>query len=197
MPSKRKLPTPKPSPERGSGGRTREGALFTAAPSKLRLPDGYLGTLQDIKEYLRSARIRAVLAANPIVIEAYWHTGKIILHRQRDAAWGAKVIDRLAADLREEFPDMSGLSARNLLSMSLFAAAFPNGPIAKQPVSQLPWGHIIRLLQMIKDPAARKAIIKADLVDWVVAFAGQLFYCWQNPVLLLEKKGIAAQYQNN
>ena len=32
---------------------------------------------------------------------------------------------------------MSGLSSRNLLTMSLFAAAFPDGPIAKQAVAQL------------------------------------------------------------
>ncbi len=160
MPSK-KSAKPKPSSEsRLSRGKVRDGAIFTAAPAKLDLPASYSGTLQEIKTHLRSARVRAVLAANPIVIEAYWHTGKIILQRQQEAAWGAKVIDRLATDLREEFPDMGGLSSRNLLSMSLFAAAFSDGPIAKQAVSQLPWGHIIRLLQMVKDPAARTFYIR-------------------------------------
>jgi len=163
MPSKKKLPMPKPAPERGSRGRTREGALFTAAPPKLSLPTGYAGTLQDIKEHLRSARVRAVLAANPIVIEAYWHTGKIILQRQQEAAWGAKVIDRLSVDLRKAFPDMRGLSTRNLLSMKLFAEAFPDGPIAKRPVSQLGWGQIIRLLQMVKDPVDREFYIRETL----------------------------------
>ncbi|MBL9181173.1 MAG: DUF1016 family protein [Verrucomicrobiaceae bacterium] len=138
----------------------RDGALFPAPPSKADLPVSYAGTLQEIKSHLRHARVRAVLAANPIVMEAYWHTGKIILQRQEEAAWGAKVIDRLSADLREEFPDMGGLSSRNLLSMSLFAEAFPDGPIAKQAVSQLPWGHIVRLLQMVKAPAARDFYIR-------------------------------------
>ena len=151
---------PKPAPERGSRGRTREGALFTAAPPKLSLPTGYAGTLQDIKEHLRSARVRAVLAANPIVIEAYWHTGKIILQRQSEAAWGAKVIDRLAADLREEFPDMGGLSPRNLLAMKIFAREFPKGPIAQQPVAQLPWGHVLQIMQRLKAPAAREFYIR-------------------------------------
>lgn len=160
MPSKKKPTTPQPVPERGSRGRTREDARFTAAPSKLSLPNGYASTLQDIKEHLRNARIRAVLAANPIVIEAYWHTGKIILQRQSESAWGAKVIDRLAVDLREEFPDMGGLTTRNLLSMKIFAREFPDGSITKQPVSQLPWGHIIRLLQMVKAPAARDFYIR-------------------------------------
>jgi hypothetical protein len=54
----------------------------------------------------------AWLAANPI--EAYWHTGKIILQRQQEAAWGAKVIDRLSADLRDALPDMRSLSTRKL-----------------------------------------------------------------------------------
>ena len=160
MPSKKKLPMPKPAPERGSRGWTREGALFTAAPPKLSLPTGYAGTLQDIKEHLRSARVRAVLAANPIVIEAYWHTGKIILQRQSEAAWGAKVIDRLAADLREEFPDMGGLSPRNLLAMKIFAREFPEGPIAQQPVAQLPWGHVLQIMQRLKAPAAREFYIR-------------------------------------
>lgn len=106
-----------------------------------------------------------MLAANPIVIEAYWQTGKIILARQQAATWGAKVIDRLAADLQLAFPEMSGLSSRNLLSMKLFAEAFPDGAITKQPVSQLPWGQIIRLIQMVKDPSARQFYIREAITQ--------------------------------
>ena len=178
MPSKKKLGLPKPAPERGSRGRTREGALFTAAPSKLSLPAGYASTLQDIKAHLRNARVRAVLAANPIVIEAYWHTGKIILQRQSESAWGAKVIDRLAVDLREEFTDMGGLTTRNLLSMKIFAREFPDGPITKQPVSQLPWGQIIRLMQMVKDPAARDFYIRETVI-----------HGWSRSILELQIQG--------
>lgn len=129
------------------------------------LPETYAVTLQEIKGYLQSARIRAVLAANPIQLEAYWHIGNVILARQQEAAWGAKVIDRLAADLQEAFPDMSGLTSRNLLSMKIFAREFPAGEIAKQPVSQLPWGHVIRLLQMVKEPAAREFYIREALAQ--------------------------------
>ena len=42
-------------------------------------------------------------------------------------------------------------------------AIFPVAPIAKQPVSQLPWGQIIRLLQMVKGPAARDFYIRETL----------------------------------
>ena len=157
-------PSPKQTGEpRLSRGRTRPGAIFPVAPPASSLPESYATTLQEIKTHLRNARVRAVLAANPIVIEAYWQTGKIILARQQEAAWGAKVIDRLAADLQEAFPDMGGLTRRNLFFMRAFAESFPDGPIVKQLVSQLPWGQIIRLIQMVKDPAVRDFYIRETL----------------------------------
>ena len=160
----KKKPKPAASDEqRLSRGRSHPEAIFPVAPTAASLPESYAATLQEIKSHLRSARIRAVLAANPIVIEAYWNTGKIILARQQEAAWGARVIDRLAADLQAEFPDMGGLTRRNLFSMRAFAEAFPEGPIVKQPVSQLPWGQIIRLIQMVKAPAAREFYIRETL----------------------------------
>ena len=160
MPARKKPLVEAADDARVSRGRTRSGAMFPAPAPAVLLPSDYAATLQEIKTHLRGARIRAVLAANPIVIESYWHTGQIILARQKAAAWGAKVIDRLATDLQAEFPDMSGLTRRNLFSMRAFAEAFPNGPIVKQVVSQLPWGHLIRLIQMVKDPAARDFYIR-------------------------------------
>ena len=133
------------------------------APPASALPESYAATLQEIKSHLRQARVRAILAANPIVIEAYWQTGKIILARQQEAAWGARVIDRLAADLKEAFPDMSGMSSRSLLAMKIFAREFPAGPIAQQPVAQLPWGHVLQIMQRVKDPAARDFYIRETL----------------------------------
>lgn len=148
---------------RPARGRTRPEAIFPVAPLASSLPDGYAATLQGIKSHLRHARVRAVLAANPVVIEAYWQTGQIILARQQEAAWGARVIDRLAADLKEAFPDMSGLSPRNLLAMKIFAREFPAGPIAQQAVAQLPWGHVLQVMQRVKDPTARDYYIRETL----------------------------------
>jgi hypothetical protein len=50
---------------------------------------------------------------------------------------------------------MQGDSNRNLELMRHFAKTYPELEFAKQPVSQLPWGHIIRLMQSIKDNLAR------------------------------------------
>ncbi len=159
----KKKPATMPPDDRLARGRARDGAIFPVAPTALSLPATYAATLQEIETHLRNARVRAILAANPIVIEAYWHTGQIILSRQQEAAWGTKVIDRLAADLKDAFPDMSGISPRNLLAMKVFAREFPNGPIAQQAVAQLPWGHVLQIIQRVKTPATRDYYIRETL----------------------------------
>ena len=80
-----------------------------------------------------------VLTANTTIVLLYWDIGLLILERQTREGWGAKVVDRLARDLRKSFPDMQGLSSRNLLFMRRFAEEFPDAAIVKQLASQLPW----------------------------------------------------------
>lgn len=72
------------------------------------------------------------------MILLYRDIGQMILKRQDSAGWGAKVIDRLAMDLRDAFPDMKGFSPRNLKYMRAFAAAWPDPEIVQRVVAQLP-----------------------------------------------------------
>jgi predicted nuclease of restriction endonuclease-like (RecB) superfamily len=65
------------------------------------------------------------------------------------------VVDRLAQDLRQEFPDMKGFSPRNLRYMRAFAEAYSDEAILQQVVANLPWGHNVRLMEAVKDPTAR------------------------------------------
>ena len=153
---------PAPS-SRLSRGRIRDEANMPVAPARAALPVGYASLLADIKKHLVQARLRIVRAANVALTQTYRQVGQTILARQEAEGWGAKVIDRLSADLREAFPDMGGLSPRNLLSMKLFAEAFPEPEITKQPVSQLPWGHIIILLQKVKSASDRPRYIGASI----------------------------------
>ena len=67
-------------------------------------PAGYAELLAQAKAQIQPARTRAALAVNAELIGLYWRLGPLILDRQREAPWGAKVIDRLSADLRSEFP---------------------------------------------------------------------------------------------
>ncbi len=88
-------------------GRSREGAAFPAPPAHAGMPSDYMATLNEIKERIRGPeRLRVALAANAAMILMYWEIGRIILAGQAAEGWGAKVIDRLSTDLRDEFPDM-------------------------------------------------------------------------------------------
>ena len=142
-------------PSRVVRGRTREGASFPVPPTHAGMPPDYLSTLNEIKARIRTERVRVAMAANAAMVLMYWEIGRIILARQAAEGWGAKVIDRLSADLREDFPEMRGLSARNLLFMRAFAETYPDDGIVKQLVSQLPWGHVVHLIQRVKDAEAR------------------------------------------
>jgi predicted nuclease of restriction endonuclease-like (RecB) superfamily len=149
--------------ERSSRGRKREDASFPAPPSHKGLPASYTVVLGEIKQRIQAERLRVVMAANSAMVILYWDIGRLILDRQEHEGWGAKVIDRLSTDLQEAYPDMAGLSPRNLLFMRSFAAAYPDHQLVKQLVSLLPWGHIIRLLQRLKDPAVRLWYVKASI----------------------------------
>ena len=146
-----------------SRGRQREGVAFPVAPAHAGLPEGYAAVLAEIKRRIQTERLRVVMAANSAMVLLYWDIGRLILERQEREGWGAKVIDRLSADLREAYPEMRGLSPRNLLFMRSFAAAYPDQAVVKQAVSLLPWGHIIRLLQQIKEPDVRDWYVKASI----------------------------------
>lgn len=73
------------------------------------LPPGYVEALASLKDQVRSAQLRARRAANTAMVELYWGIGRTILDRQASAPWGSKVLQRLAVDLKAEFPHMKGL----------------------------------------------------------------------------------------
>ena len=62
--------------------------------------------LNDLKTQIRVSRTKAALAVNRELVLLYWNIGKRILEEQKRQAWGAKVVQQLAKDLRLEFPDM-------------------------------------------------------------------------------------------
>lgn len=98
--------------------------------------------LSDLKSRITGARSRAALAVNAQLIQLYHTIGQDILRKQVEQSWGSKVIDRLARDLKEAFPDMKGFSSSNLKYMRYFAEHCPTLQFGQQPAAQLPWFHI-------------------------------------------------------
>jgi len=118
-------------------------------------PQGYREFLHGLKLRIQQAQLKATLAVNRELILLYWQIGRDILERQERAGWGARIVERLAQDLHREFPDVRGFSPRNFKYMRAFAEAWPDEAIVQQLVAQLPWGHNVRLLDKVQDPAER------------------------------------------
>lgn len=119
-------------------------------------PDGYADWLAELKNRIHSAQQRATLAVNRELVLLYWRIGRDILTRQAEQGWGAKVIDRLAHDLRNAFPDMKGFSPRNLKYMRSFAEAWPVAEFVQEVLAQLPWYHQLALLDKLKTSDERR-----------------------------------------
>ena len=129
--------------------------MNAAAKTSLVVPAGYADWLKQLKVEIAQARQRAALSVNTGLMQLYGRIGRDILQRQQSQGWGAKVIDRLARDLKATFPDMRGWSARNLKYMAYFAQHCPDGLFGQQPAAQLPWFHVVTLLTRLNDSAER------------------------------------------
>lgn len=156
----------------------------------------YAALLIDIKQRIRHAQTRAVLAVNAELIRLYWEIGALIERRQREEGWGAAVIPRLALDLRNELPEEKGFSERNIKRMLAFYREYPDLEFVPQLVAQtdhtskvpppvalftpellmaLPWGHHAVLMEKIKDAGMRQWYMRAAVENG-----------WSRNVLLMQ-----------
>ena len=115
------------------------------------LPTDYGQWIQSVKDRVRNAQLRTMVAVNVEQLLLYWDIGHDILERQKHEGWGAKVIQKMSEDLRAEFPANNGFSVRNLKYMRAFAAAWPNRKVIVQaPLAQLAWYSQIALIEKLK-----------------------------------------------
>lgn len=125
--------------------------------------EAYHEWVVQLKERVRGAQVRAAVAVNSELVMLYWSIGRDVPQRQQQHGWGAKVIDRLSADLRHEFPEMKGFSARNLKYMRAFAEAWPEEAIVQEVLAQLTWYHNLTVLEKLQDPQERLWYARASI----------------------------------
>lgn len=136
-------------------GKDKDGVIFPVAPNLSEMSDSYLDFIEAIKKEIGNQRLKVVLNANSSMICLYWNIGKAILQKQEEEGWGAKVIDRMAKDLKEAFPDISGFSPRNIKYMRKFAECWPDFEIVQRIVAQIPWRSNISLMDKLPDEESR------------------------------------------
>ena len=145
-------------------------------------PD-YAAWLCEMKSRIRSAHLSAARAVNRDMILLYWDIGRGILEKQKEQGWGKSVVDRLAADLRKEFPDISGFSARNLWDMRRLVEAYSNARVLAQAVQEI--GHLEKDA-ILRQPVAE---LENDRTEQAKKFLQQLVaeIPWGHNILILNK----------
>jgi predicted nuclease of restriction endonuclease-like (RecB) superfamily len=129
------------------------------------LSENYDEFLRSLKDRIRQAQIRAALSVNSELVLLYWTIGREILTRQQEAGWGGKVIDRLAKDLKQAFPEMQGFSSRSLKYMRSFAEAYPDLSIVQEVLAQITWYHNLALLEKTKSSEERLWYAKQTVIN--------------------------------
>ena len=78
--------------------------------------------------------------------------GQQIVEAQETYGWGKSVVERLAKDLSDTFPNVTyGFSARNLWDMRHLYIEYRSYPILRQLVAEIPWGQNLVILQKVKE----------------------------------------------
>jgi predicted nuclease of restriction endonuclease-like (RecB) superfamily len=135
---------------------------------RLEIPkQSYLSLLGDIKERIRAAQLAALRSVNRELIDLYWDIGRLIAQRQQGETWGRGVVESLAADLRAEFPGVSGFSAANLWRIRAFYEEYRNDEKLAPLVREISWSKNLVIFERCKDSAEREFyILRTQQFGW-------------------------------
>jgi len=103
---------------------------------------------ENIKNDIRNTRFRIIENANSELINLYFRLGKIINDNWK---YGNNFVNELSINLKLEFPNMKGLSPRNLRRMKIFYNEYKDMQNWPVPLANLPWTHNYTLIEKVKD----------------------------------------------
>jgi predicted nuclease of restriction endonuclease-like (RecB) superfamily len=120
----------------------------------------YNTLLGEIKERIRSAQYEALKAVNKKLMSLYWDIGRMIVERQQVEGWGRSVVERIAADLQQDFPGIQGFSARNIWYMRDFYSTYSSNAKLQPLVAEISWTKNLIVMTSCKDDLEREFYIR-------------------------------------
>jgi predicted nuclease of restriction endonuclease-like (RecB) superfamily len=127
--------------------------------SKL-IPNDYSELFAEVKRRVRAAQYEALRAVNRELIALYWDIGRLIAERQAGRSWGKSVVERLAADLRQEFPGVRGFSVQNVWYMRQFYLAYAGNEKLQPLVGEVSWAKNVVIMSRCKELLAREFYLR-------------------------------------
>jgi len=163
---------------------------------------------ENIKNDIKSTRFKIIENANIELLDLYLRLGKLI---DENSKYGSNIVNELSIELKLEFPNMKGLSSRNLLRMRVFYKEYKNIENLPVPMANLPWTHNYTLIEKVKEYTENyeslsskyffKHIINNNTIESTeICFVTDTLHCMkfndsQNSAALLESQG--AWFTNN
>lgn len=120
----------------------------------------YKTLFTEIKTRIRSAQYEALKAVNKELISLYWDIGKMIVEKQKDESWGKSIVEKLSEDLRKEFPEMKGFSARNIFYMRDFYLEYNKNEKLQSMIAEIGWTHNLIIFSKCTDNLQREFYIR-------------------------------------
>jgi len=124
------------------------------------LDTDYKSFLYEIKQKIYSAKSKAILSANKLMIELYFEIGKEIVNKQKSLGWGKSVVEQMSKDLIGEFGEKSGYSTQNLWYMRQFYLVYKDDSNLQRLVGEIPWGSNILIFSKCKNALEQEYYIK-------------------------------------
>ena len=125
-----------------------------------KLDKKFINIVNEIKNEIKTTRIKVAIEVNKNLINLYFKIGKILNDNYK---YGNKFIDDVSRELKFEFPNIEGFSVRNLKYMKKFYLEYKDDEVVQRIVAQLPWRHNIVLMSKIKDNKIRKIYAEATI----------------------------------
>ena len=154
----------------------------------------YRDWLRDLKQQIKTGQIKAALSVNSQMIMLYWDMGRQIVEKQENAKWGSGFIEQLSKDLREEFPEMKGFSAKNLRSMRVFYTFY--SPISEQFVPKLKSTIIEQPVQQLEsnnELISEQLVMKLQIANnqsdtiWKQVVSKLILIPWGHHIKIMQK----------
>ena len=153
---------------------------------------GYAKLLRQIKQRVLLAQQRAIYAANEEMLRMYWDIGGMLQQSQEADGWGKKTLQRLAVDLKNDYPEIKGLSVRNMQCMMQFFNEYNQDlTMVKGAVSSITQPAVAQFNETSK-PITQPMIAQLDSYNFTLPVK---HLNWTHNLILMQQvKDIRARY---
>ena len=153
---------------------------------------GYAKLLRQIRQRVLLAQQRAIYAANEEMLRMYWDIGGMLQQSQDAGGWGKKTLQRLAVDLKNDYPEIKGFSVRNMQCMMQFFNEYNQElTMVKGAVSSITQPAVAQFNETSK-PITQPMIAQLDSYNFTLPVK---HLNWTHNLILMQQvKDIRARY---